>query len=369
MNNQKSDMKNPPMSWSISDVWNTKLSSEKREVKERPYLSASDIGMPFLDRFYKMKGVEPTNPFDERVLRIFDAGLTIEWMMIRIFRLASILQHTQYKIVIPETKDHLSIYGYADAIVGGQPNWGEAKKNILAFIERYGLRLDDEFIEAKAMRLVSALEEQFPDGLKPIVAEIKSLNSMAFHSGKNSDTAGFFAGYPHHKLQLLTYLLGQEIKEGRLFYISRDDLCLQETAVFPTKELIDIWEKDVKTMSNFFRKNIKPAKEPDIVFNEDTKKWEANWRLGRSIYLTKICGEKDKATWEKKQKSKVGRLNRVLKKIKSKEKLTTDNLKVIKEMRGQNKVLDKILPKKGVKPSKELREKLEESESEDDEWG
>jgi len=298
-------------SWSIQKIWNEKLSLERTEGKVRNYISASDIGKPFLDRYYKMKGVKPTNGYDERILRVFDAGNIFEWIVERVFRLAGILQDTQVKIGIPENDKHLYIAGYIDCIVGGLPEWSIARDKIKA---------DQlpEWLEKRCLRLIDELEKDYPNGLEPIVAEIKSVNSMAFWAHKNQTPEGFFKGYDHHKLQLLTYLLGQPIKKGRLFYISKDDLTLQETGVFVTDELLKVWNDDIESMSKFYRTNTEPPREEDIVFNKSKDKYEKNWKVGRSSYLTKITGL-SKEDWEIKTHEKVLAKNKEYRKEKKKE--------------------------------------------------
>lgn len=302
------------MTWSIQEIWNKKVSSEQRPAKTRDYISASDIGSPFIDRYYKMKGIEPTNPFDERTLRIFDAGKNWEQMLVRIFKMAGILISTQNAIEIPATADKLKVIGFLDAILGGKPDPEQAKQAIQETLARFGLDEKDEFMEQRALGLVEELSKKHPEGLDPIVAEIKSVNSMAFWAHKNADSKGYFKGYPHHKLQLLTYLLGQPkdkdgnvISQGRIFYVSKDDLCLQETAVNIDKRLMALWEQDIKTMTKYIKNDVVPPVEDDILWNEDKKTYEINWRVGRSPYLTKITGL-SKDVWEARANEKARKM-------------------------------------------------------------
>lgn len=302
------------MTWSIQDIWNKKVVSNQRPPKVRDYISASDIGSPFIDRYYKMKGLAPTNPFDERTLRIFDAGKNWEQMLVRIFKMAGILISTQNAIEIPATKDKLKVIGFLDCILGGKPDPVQAKKAIQETLARFGLDEKDEFMEQRALGLVDELSKQFPKGLSPIVAEIKSVNSMAFWAHKNADSKGYFKGYPHHKLQLLTYLLGKPtddegnvITEGRMFYVSKDDLCLQETEVKMDQRLLALWEQDIKTMTKYIQDDVVPPVEDDIIWNEDKKSYEINWRVGRSPFLTKIK-KMSKDQWEMKANSEARKM-------------------------------------------------------------
>lgn len=277
--------------WSIEKLWNEQLSTPQTTAPPRNYIRASEIGSPFLDRYYRMKGVPPSNQFDIRTLRIFDAGKLWELIVVRILKMAGILQSRQDELIIPENKDHLLVKGHVDAIVGGKPDFDQAKASIHGIIQEFGLEEGEDFLEQRALKLVEYLSKEFPDGLEPVIAEVKSVNSMAFWAHKNLDAKGYFKGYDHHKLQLLTYLLGHpSIKIGKRFYISKDDMCLKEDNIKITEDLKKKWLADVTTMSNYYRNNQEPPKEDDIVWNPEKESFELNWKLKRSNYLTKITG-------------------------------------------------------------------------------
>jgi CRISPR/Cas system-associated exonuclease Cas4 (RecB family) len=293
--------------WRIQDIWNEKLRSAQSDTKPRNYIRASEIGSPFIDRYYKMMGVQPTNPFDDRTLRIFDAGRIFEWIVEKVFKEAGILKDAQGEVVIPENTAQLKVVGHYDHKVGGNPDWEAAR----ARIKEEGF---PEWLEERSIKLTQELEKSYPKGLNEIIAEVKSINSMAFWAHKKRSESGLFGGYPHHKMQLLTYLIADEVEEGRLFYVSKDDLTLEEVPIFITPELQKLWIDDVRTMSKYYRTKTVPPKEDAIVFNEEKNKWEANWKVGRSSYLTKITGFKTKDDWEASVRSEVNRLNKELKK-------------------------------------------------------
>lgn len=288
--------------WSIQEAWNKELEAERRDIKERNYINASDLGGSFLDRYYKMKGIQPSNPYESRVLRIFAAGNEFHHLLQKVFEKIGILKSKEKLVIIPEADKTLKVLGYYDMELGGFADWNEARKRI----KEYGFSV---FIEAASLRIIDIFEKEFPKGLDPILCEIKSINSNAFWAKK--DYIG--AGYPHHKLQLYTYLKALNLPEGRLLYVSKDDLSLQEGLVMlDSKELAEEWNKDIETMTDFYRKDIVPPKEDDIVFNEEKKRYEINWRVARSPYLTKITG-KSKEEWEKETRSKVNFKNKEFK--------------------------------------------------------
>lgn len=301
-------MNNKP--WSISSVWNNQINLNNSKVSPRNYIRASELGSSFRDRFNKMKGVPFSNPFDERTLRIFDTGRFFEQIIVKLLKVAGILHSTQNEITVPADDTHLKVVGHLDCIAGGVPDVEKARQYIQGLKKDFDLSDDDLFLENRALKVAEYLFKEYPDGLEPTIAEVKTVNSMAFWAHKNTGSDGYFKGYDHHKLQLLTYLLGkpkdkngQEVKTARLFYISKDDLCLQEIAVTQTDELMKQWNDDVEKMTHYFKNNELPPREEDTVWNENTHKYEVNWKLGRSNYLTLITGL-SKEAWEKQANNK-----------------------------------------------------------------
>lgn len=278
--------------WSIQEIWN-ELLTEDYPAKPRDYIRASEIGKPYLERYLSMKGVQPTNPFPARVKRIFDCGLIFEVDVVeRIFRLLGILQDAQNSVTY-EHSGLLSVHGRYDHKVGGVINVDQAMQAI-----------NDpsipDWMKKRAQELLLKLAQQYPNGMRSVIAEIKSVNSMAFWAHKNIDPqTKFFKGYDHHKLQLYTYLLALDEAFGRLFYISKDDLTLMETSVYKDDaELKAKWEDDVATMTRFYREGIEPEAEKNIIFNKDKGVWDLNWRITRSPYFTLITGFKTPEAWE-----------------------------------------------------------------------
>jgi hypothetical protein len=266
--------------WLIADLWNTSLSIERKDTKTRDYITAGDLGSPFLDRYYKMKGIKPSNDYDERTLRVFATGNEFHHLIYKVFEKIGILIDKEFYCEIPATEDTLRVLGFADAKVGGFSDWNEAKQRV----KQYGF---SEAIETIALKIIDRISTEYPDGLDERIIDVKSINSNAFWYKK-----GYIgSGYPHHKLQLYTYLKALNIKTGALMYISKDDLSLEECIVLnPSVSLEEKWQEDIKQMSYYYKKDIVPPKEPDIIFNENRKRWETNWKMGRSPYLTHITG-------------------------------------------------------------------------------
>ncbi len=289
--------------WSIQSIWN-ELVTEERVPAKRSYIRASEIGKPYLDRYLTMHGVKPTNPFTARILRVFDSGKIFETEVVeRMFRLLGLLITSQDEVVV-KMESLLPIIGHHDPKVGGKINEKQATQAI-------NDPSVSPWMQARATRVMKKLLEMHPKGLKILITEIKTVNSMAFWAPKNKDPlTGFFKGYDNHKLQLFTYLLGSNHPEGRLFYISKDDLTIMESPVYlANQSLREKWFTDIAEMTRIYKLNKEPEVEPYVVYNPDKGEFEPNWHVGRSSYLTLITGFPDQDTWEKSLSPELRHLN------------------------------------------------------------
>lgn len=278
--------------WKISDIWNN-LTVKENTAKPRDYIRASEIGKPFLDRYLAMKGVQSTNPFEARILRVFDTGYVFEVDVVeKMFKLLGLLQDAQKEVVVM-LPGSLKVVGHFDHKIGGPIDVEKAKKEI------YDPNTSP-WMRRRALQLLDSLVATYPNGLKTLIADVKTVNSMAFWAHKNQDPqTGFFKGYDHHKLQLLTYLIAEKEAEGRLFYISKDDLTLMEAPVSANDiTLRQIWQEDIYAMTKYYNNNQEPPKEDDIIFNERKNVWEFNWAVMRSPYFSLITGKKTVDEWQ-----------------------------------------------------------------------
>ena len=88
-------------------------------------------------------------------------------------------------------------------------------------------------------------------GDRMILYDFKTVNSMAFQYYLNQ-------GFPeYHKMQLASYcyFLRQQfpgLEEMRMFYISKDDLRVEEVPVWYTQELEDKVLKELNTLNKFW---------------------------------------------------------------------------------------------------------------------
>lgn len=309
----------------IQEHWN-KTVRKSYPPKARDYITFSDIGKAYIDRYWKMKGEPITNDFDERTLRIFDAGRVMEFIVLRALTMAGILNQKQTFVEIPATNSQLRQMGYLDCTIGGFADWTKARETIQRHLQEYKLTLDDQLLEQKAVSIIEGLKNQFPDGKVPeMLVEVKSINSMAFWAHKNRDAQGHFLGYPHNKLQLYGYMKATGIKNGILLYISKDDFVIEELGmILGNEELEKKYNDDIEKMTYYYKADETPPKLPEIVFNSQKKTFELNWEVERSSYLTKIYSYKDKVEFEEKNHAKLNEINLALKHMKEVTKETDD---------------------------------------------
>lgn len=293
----------------IQQHWN-KIVRVDYPPKVRDYITFGDLGKSYLDRYYKMKGEPITNPYEDRVLRIFDAGKTWEFQVLRVLTLAGLLNTKQQKVNISETQTSLPIYGFLDCTIGGFIDYEDAMQKITKYLQEYSLDIKDQIWEQKAISIIEGLKQDYPNGQIPqMLVEVKSINSMAFWAHKNRDEQGNFLGYPHNKLQLYGYMKATGIEKGILLYVSKDDNVIEELGLVLGDEKMEaLFKEDTETMTSYIRTNTIPPKEEDIVWNLQKKTFELNWNIERSSYLTKITGL-TKEEWIEQATKKANELN------------------------------------------------------------
>lgn len=303
--------------WSIAGIWNESLEQKQKPIKQRNYIYAGDIGKNFYERYLKMQGVVPTNPYNERTLRKFAAGNFFEDLIGNVLQQIGILKSSQEWVQIPADKRHLRITGRLDYIAGGLADWQKARQKVKE--THY-----PEAIENISLKLIDYFQVKHPQGLEEIVYEIKSINSLVFWQKQEY----LSEAYPHHIMQLYTYLKALNKPKGRILYISKDDLTIKEIGVlYPTERLEKQWNEDVEQMTNYYRERKEPPKPDSIVFDKrksvkfqkDKIKyktegaWVSNWEVEWSSYFKLITGYDEVDEWKDSLKSELKEKNDLLK--------------------------------------------------------
>ena len=318
------------LSWGFQNIWNTQLdlAHDKKDKKifPRNTIWASELGSAYIDVFLKMKGEKPSNDFTMTALRKFDAGIIWEKIMEIVLKRIGVLREKQ-EVCMFNLKNAVPVRGRLDFVAGGVIDEKKAKEE-LEKIKNF----IPENIYGASFSIIDVLKGK---ELQEIVLEIKSVSSFVFD--KYSQTGANL----NHKLQLFHYLISTGLNEGHIIYISKDDARILEVGIFNPSSVKEEYEKWVLEFSEYFLSDKMPPKEKEIVFNEDLEKFEVNWKVLYSPYLTKIYNFKDQNEVREKFDPLVSSFNRVIKKAKNKEKLTERDLEKIEEMKKYGFDLEK----------------------------
>lgn len=320
------------MTWSFWRIWNQSLEQrEERILKPRDRIWATEIGGAFVDRYLKMKGVQPSNPPNARSLRKFEAGNIWESIVGYVLSRAGILKKRgewlkyQYPGLLP-------VAGKLDFIAGGEPDYDEAFMLIQKEFDWL-----PEFISRATQTIVQRLKEQYPNGLAEIILEIKSCSSFMFELYEKKNEAS-----PHHKFQNFHYLKAKDYREGHIVYVCKDDARIIEIGVLNPSALEGDYRKDIEIMTSYYNSNTQPPLEKPIVFNKWFTKFSANWKVEYSQYLTYLYGLKDQKEFDDRYKPVVERWNRVLERIAEGKDMTDNNKAAIGEMEREGFNIEEI---------------------------
>ncbi len=293
--------------WSIQSIWNEELTigRDEREPFPRNYIWASELGKNLYERYLKMNAIPPDFDYEERVLRKFEAGNFFERIIGFVLMSSGLLKFDNKPYRIPADEDHLEISVRPDFIAGGKPDWDRVRQDI-----KTNLLFDLMPNLARiSKRLVETLSEKYPDGLKDLLYEIKSVNSTVFWSKKDY----LSEAYPHHQLQCFAGMKARKLPEGRLLYISKDDLTVAEFILKDDNPSLNKrYDEDVKAITKYIRGKEEPPKPKSIVFDPQkklrfqylkkqhcingcfTENWEVNW----SNYISRMTGIQGKTQGE-----------------------------------------------------------------------
>ncbi len=211
------------MNFSIQQLITAEL-GKPREKKEQNTWYVSSLGACPTGVYLARLGLEPDEPFDERTLRVFSLGKHLEdWIESLIAKEAEAGGFTierEVRIELPE----LNISGRVDFIIKDKDG------NVLPY-------------------------------------ELKSKHSKAFwymiKKGEGPNR--------HHEYQLWCYLEALKVESGRLCYVSKDDLAIQEFIVNRDNEKL---RNEVMDCVNILNKAWKEKLPPPPA---DEKSWQAKY--------------------------------------------------------------------------------------------
>lgn len=285
--------------WSVQGIWNEELTLGRGErvLEPRDHIWASELGKGYYERYLKMNAIAPDFDYDERVLRKFEAGNFFEKLIGFVLMSSGLLKFDNRWYQIPADDNHLAVSVKPDFIAGGKPDWNIVKQDLQTNL-LFDLMPNLARISKK---LVENLSEKYPDGLKDLVYEIKSVNSQVFWAKKDY----LSEAYPHHQLQCFAEMKATGLPEGRILYISKDDLTVAEFSLrLDNLSLNERYEEDVIKMTEYIKKGIEPVKPESIVFDPQKKLrfqylkqqqviegcYVENWEVAWSNYISHITG-------------------------------------------------------------------------------
>lgn len=308
--------------WTFSHVWNKSLEEkEERPVEARDYLWASELGKSPIDVFLRLKGEVPTNPPNARAKRKFEAGNIWEWVVKLILDRAGIRIDGQKRAEF-QYPDLLKVTGKIDFIAGGMPDFEKAKQVIET------LELPEVFTRALD-NIMAYFQVAYPNGLDPKILEVKSVGSYVYDSLERTGKA-----LQIHRLQTYHYMKSENMERGDVVYICRDDCRMMEVPIYLGGEVEDEYYSAVKKISDYVLTDSMPPLESHVVFDEDTGKFSKNFRVGYSMYLTKLYGFNEPAEFDNKYIKLVGSWNRVMARIKKGQPMTKSNEEKLEEMKA-----------------------------------
>lgn len=338
-----------PPTWTFTGGWNASLDEvERYGASARDYLWASQLGNSQVDIFLALMGHEPSNPFDSRAKRKFDAGVLWEWIAELVAKRSGIFISKQDSVSY-QHPEGLRVSGKLDLKIGGVRNLKQIKE-MEAALQVIGL--PERFI--KAMNTVEK-NMNFSTDLPIRVLEVKSSSSYMYDAQYKYGTPA-----ENHALQCLHYLLSTGVDEGAVLYISKDDARMTEIPIWREDELLNAKYKEVVTLAKmYYDKKEKPPVEPMIVFDWAKGRFTDNWNIKYSAYLTMLYGFETEGDYQDAFKSKVASWNRVVGRIKRGEKMTTSNLQYIEEIKTKFPDFDEIVA--DFKPEEDVNDDIKQS--------
>ena len=264
--------------WTLSTLMSEMIKTRANKVgTPRREVWASEIGMPYLDRYMDMTSVPYTNLPDSKALLNFFLGEQLETGLKSILEGLGIA-FTDNERVEYQIKDYLPVIAKPDLIVEVD-NWDRVKQDLT---EKAKALPEDKYKERELEKLrnqykvIENFQTNYPAGLHKTIFEIKSTNSYAFKNIKREGAK------LHHELQLLTYLKAYNLPEGHIIYVNKEFGDMNEFVIRADNErLNELWEIDIQTMSFYIKNNI----QPELEF------YASDWRYKYSKYYDLLYKE------------------------------------------------------------------------------
>lgn len=362
--------------FSLENTWNEVVGTRQdRIVKPRNYIYAGEVGGPLIDTWLKMKGEEPSNKPNSRSLRKFFAGDVWEDITKIVLASAGILIRTQEQLEY-QYEGLCPVHGRLDLYAGGIPNSEKVERYFNGMKSLNNELYQDEnpyddSLESIAYRVAEQLKAKFPAGFEKIILEIKSSSTFMFEARVKRNKPDL-----HHALQLFHYLKAKNEDRGVIVYVNRDDAMIKEFYIFKDDaELEKEYRRRIENISHYYLTNEQPPLEKEILWNPDMIKFEKNWAVEYSNYLTKLYGYSEPESYREMWDKRIAGFNRVFKRALQISMgattptgkpmlMTPQNLEVVKELKGFFPNFDDLLVDAKNKVKSDPTLAVEESEGE-----
>lgn len=322
--------------WRFSEIWNEALHTlPERPLVKRQHIWASELGQSKIDRYLKMNAHPFSNPPNDRSLRKFSAGHIWEWILGFVLTSTGILKEKQLRGEV-ELPGLLRVTGKLDFVAGGFVDWDKARADITQMQKLFSASIGDmpPIIFHAAANIINTMQKKYgANPLEEIILEVKSVSS--YMSEKIQKTG---LPMPHHVLQNLHYVIANKLP-GAVNYICKDDCIVSEFSVLPSKPLLKLYHDDVRAMTELinntgknYLKNI-PEKEPEANFVLGLFRFEKNFMVEYSPYLTYVYNYKTPEDFRLKWQKDISSWNRTFKRVVTGAKMTPLNLSVISEVK------------------------------------
>lgn len=322
---------NKTENWSAFDEMKT--TEPEPWKKERWY--SGDVNGCMGGAYFSRLGKKPTNPPQERNMRIMKMGKQMELLLVN-----EILDYYQKPVEKHFVKqvgyifNRLKLYCWNQEVFEKAREINDSDAPVLdkfhQYLEYIEYLFRKVFFEGYRFPWIDRIETQhyirddvleigmrldlliicIPNTRPSLIYEIKSINSKAFWWMSKSPK-GFQPKEDHVKQAHLYLDYKRKVIpdiQARVLYISRDDMTIKECNIlYDEKDALSQVEK-FKYLGECWRKKIIPEVEPAIVFEDG--KYGVNWKAQYCSHHG-LC-MKD-LLWEKKAEIEVARLNHKLK--------------------------------------------------------
>lgn len=312
--------------WRITDAWDLAMNTDEEELKMRDYIYASELGKSYLDVWAKMNGIPITNKPSPSARRKMEAGKIIEMVLLMILKRSGLLKVYQEKLN-GQLPGLLPVHGRLDFGAGGQADYLSAKEFVDFFrdmSEQFGLPKSYQKVADNIMQLIRDTE-QTGSQLQEYIFEAKSVAKFVFDLIEKQDSPR-----EPNVLQNYHYLKYKKMDIGKIAYVNRDDMRIAEFYVYNNSENHEKYVQWLTPITDFYTQKIQPPKEPEIVYEADSMKFNKN-TLGVewSSYLTHYYGYKDTTQFRAKMADLVMNMNYVFERCYTGKKMTPANLESI----------------------------------------